>query len=253
MKPIRIISRIDIKGSNAVKGIQLEGIRVVGNPKEMAERYYEEGADELFVLDVVASLYQRDFDCELLKQMTERVFIPVTVGGWIRSVDQIREILRSGADKVALNTAVIANPALLSDAVEAFGAQCIVLSIEAKKKAPGYWEAYTESGRQQTGIDAVEWAKRGIELGVGELLVTSIDAEGARGGFDVDLMQSITSISPVPVVAHGGAASPQSIEKVIREACVDAVSAASIYHYQQYSPNDVKKHLHEAGVNVRLL
>ncbi len=253
MKPIRLISRIDIKGLNAVKGIQLEGIRVVGNPCEMAERYYQQGADEVFVLDVVASLYQRDFDCQLLQQISERVFIPITAGGWIRSIEQIREILRSGADKVALNTAAVANPRFLSEAVEAFGAQCIVLSIEAKKKAPGHWEAYTESGRQPTGLDAVKWAQRGIDLGVGELLITSIDAEGARGGFDLDLMQAITAVSPVPVIAHGGAASPTSIKEVIIQSDVDAVSAASIYHYDLFSVNEVKNFLHEAGVNVRLL
>jgi len=253
MKPIRVISRIDLKGKNAVKGIQLEGIRVVGDPREMAERYYREGADELFLLDVVASLYERDLDLDLVRAIAEHVFIPITVGGRIRSVDQMREILRSGGDKVAINTAAIARPDLLAEAVEAFGAQCIVLSIEAKKIAPGRWEAYTESGRQKTGLDAIEWAKQGIALGVGELLITSIDAEGTRSGFDLELMKTISVFSPVPVIAHGGASTPESIKAVIVEAQVDAVSAASIYHYQEYTPNQVKEYFHGAGLNVRLV
>lgn len=253
MKPIRIIPRIDIKGKNTVKGIQLEGIRVVGDPQVLAERYYKEGADELFFLDVVASLYQRDFDFELLKRISENVFIPITVGGRIRSLEHIRSALRSGADKVAINTEAIKQPELLSSGVAAFGAQCIVLSIEAKRISPGRWEAYTESGRQKTGIDAITWAKQGIELGVGELLITSIDAEGNQKGFDLELMKEITKISTVPVVAHGGACSPASIQEVIVEAGVDAVSAASIYHYGQFTPRQVKSYLAKNRVNVRPL
>ncbi|MBI4256897.1 imidazole glycerol phosphate synthase subunit HisF [Candidatus Uhrbacteria bacterium] len=252
MKPIRLISRIDLKGKNAVKGIQLEGIRVVGDPCQMAQRYYHDGADELFLLDVVASLYERDLDLELIKHIAQQVFIPITVGGRIRSIEQIREVLRSGADKVALNTGAIANPSVLAHAVEAFGAQCIVLSIEAKRKTDGQWEAYTESGRQKTGLDAVAWAKRGIQLGVGELLITSIDAEGMRAGFDLELMNAITAFSPVPVIAHGGAASPASIQQVIVKTGVDAVSAASMFHYMQYTPREVKAVLHKAGIAVRV-
>src|SRR3989344_1276571 len=178
MKKIRIISRLDIKGPNVAKGVQSEGLRVVGNPRELAFKYYNDGADEIIYMDIVASLYQRNLDFDQLKSVSDNIFIPFTVGGGIRSIGDINNALRAGADKVVINTYAVKNPEFLSEAARKFGAQCIVLSVEAKKIAENKWEAYTDGGRERTGLDAVSWIKKGIELGVGEILITSIDQDG---------------------------------------------------------------------------
>jgi len=179
MKSIRIIPRIDIKGPNVVKGIHNEGLRVVGNPVELARRYYKEGADEIIYMDIVASLYQRNLDFDLLKSVAEVIFIPLTAGGGIRSTNDINNALRAGADKIAINTYAIHHPDFLTEAVRKFGSQCIVLSVEAKKKDGNFWEAYTDGGRERTNINVIEWIRQGIELGVGEIIITSIDQEAA--------------------------------------------------------------------------
>ncbi|QQG42893.1 MAG: imidazole glycerol phosphate synthase subunit HisF [Candidatus Giovannonibacteria bacterium] len=251
MKNIRIIPRLDIKGPNVVKPVHTEALRVVGDPKESAIRYHKEGADELIYLDIVASLYQRNLDFDLLKSVTENIFIPVTVGGGIRTIHDINNALRSGADKVAINTYAVRHPEFLSEAAKEFGSQCIVLYIEAKKQPNGAYEAYTDGGREHSGLDAVEWARRGIELGVGEILVTSVDRDGTRRGYDLDLIRRISAFSPVPVIAHGGAGDLESLDKVIMDGKADAISASSIFHYGDFKIGDVKNYLKAKNINVR--
>lgn len=252
MKNIRIIPRLDIKGPNLIKPMQTEALRVVGDPKIFINRYYEQGADEIIYLDVVASLYQRNIDFDLLKSITDGIFIPVTVGGGIRSISDINSALRAGADKVAINTHAIHHPEFITEAIQEFGAQCIVLFIEAKKQNNGMWEAYTDGGREHTRIDAVAWAKRGIELGVGEILLCSIDQEGTRQGYDIELVEQIASFAPIPVIAHGGAGTLPSIDDVIKIGKADAVAASSIFHYGDYTVGEVKQYLHEHNVEVRI-
>ncbi len=251
MKSIRVISRLDIKGPNVIKGVHTEGLRVVGSPKELAERYYAEGADEIVYMDIVASLYERNLDFQQLKSVCDAIFIPFTVGGGIRSLSDIRDALRAGADKVAINTYVVKHPKFITEASHHFGSSCIVLSVEAKKIREGKWEAYTEGGREKTGLDAVEWIKKGIELGAGEVIVTSIDQDGTRKGYDKELMKQITAFARVPVVAHGGAGTPEDMAEIVKEARVDAVSASSIYHYGEYTIGEVKEKLFENNIHIR--
>ncbi|MDO8564460.1 MAG: imidazole glycerol phosphate synthase cyclase subunit [bacterium] len=250
MKNIRIIPTLHIKGHNVVKPIQTEALRVVGNPKELALRYYEEGADELIYLDIVASLYRRNLDFELLKSVTSNIFIPVTVGGGIRTLHDINDALRSGADKVAINTEALRRPEFISEAAREFGSQCIVLYIEAKKQPDGSFEAYTDGGREHSGRDAVEWAKRAIDLGVGEILVSSVDQDGTRKGYDLPLISAIARFAPIPLIAHGGAGNASHLAEVIEKGA-DAISASSIFHYNEISIAEVKKSLSEKGINVR--
>ena len=252
MKNIRIIPRLDIKGQNVVKPVHTAALRVVGNPKEFARRYYEEGADELIYLDIVASLYQRNLDFNLLKSVTDAIFIPVTVGGGIRTIHDINNALRSGADKVAINTHAVRCPEFLSEAAKEFGSQCIALYIEAKKQPNGTYEAFTDGGRERSGFNAIEWARRGIELGAGEILITSVDKDGTRRGYDLDLIKQIASFSPIPVIAHGGAGDPESVFKAIADGKADAVSASSIFHYRDFDVASVKNYLREKNINVRV-
>ncbi len=251
MKNTRIIPAVHIKGPNVVKPVHTEALRVVGNPKELARRYYEEGADELIYLDIVASLYQRNLDFELLKSVTDGIFIPVTVGGGIRSIHDINNALRAGADKVAINTHAIQHPEFISEAAKEFGSQCIILYIEAKRQPAGHYECYTDGGREKSGVDTVEWARRGIGLGAGEILISSIDRDGTRRGYDVELVRQITAFAPVPVIAHGGAGNFESIEQVIREGKADAVAASSVFHYEDYSIGELKEYLRKKRVSVR--
>ncbi len=243
MKKLRIISRLDIKGPNIVKGIHCEGLRVVGNPKDLAYKYFKNGADELLCMDIVASLYQRNFDFDLLRSLSDGVFIPITVGGGIRSTNDINNALRAGADKVAINTYAIKNPRFLNEAARKFGSQCIVLSIEAKKHPDGWWEAYTDGGREHTGINAVAWAKKAIKLGIGEIILTSIDNDGTKKGYDIDLIKKITFSSPVPIVVHGGAAGPESFLDILKICRPEGLSAASIFHYRDHNIKDIKNYL----------
>lgn len=248
---VRVIARLDVKGPNVVKPVQTDALRVVGNPKTLAEKYYAAGIDEIVYLDIVASLYQRTIDFDMLKDVSKDIFVPVTVGGRIRSIEDIRMILQAGGDKVAINTYAIENPHFLELAVREFGSQCIVLSIEAKKRGEGKWEAFTEGGRQQTGVDVVEWAKKAIDLGVGEIFITSIEREGTRKGYDIELVRAVADISPVPVVAHGGARDPESIAEVVRKGGADAVSLSSILHYDECTVAAIKEHLQAENIPVR--
>jgi len=230
MNSIRIIPRLDIKGPNLVKGVHLEGLRVLGKPWEFANKYYEEGADELLYIDAVASLYGRNNLSDIVRKTAERIFIPLTVGGGIRTVEDVKMLLRAGADKVAINTAAISNPYLITESALAFGSQCIVGSIQAKK-IEGKYKVFTDNARERTDIDVVEWAERLVELGAGELLITSIDYEGTGRGYDITLNSLLSEKLPVPVIACGGASSAVDFEEVILNGKADAVAASSIFHY----------------------
>ncbi len=228
---IRIIPRLDIKGPNLVKGIHLEGLRVLGKPERFARFYYESGADELLYMDVVASLYGRNSLSDIIQKTSKEIFIPLTVGGGLRSLDDIRTALASGADKVSLNTAAVTSPNLIRDASLKFGSSTIVVSIEAIKKPDGNYEAYTDNGREETGIDVFEWAMRICELGAGEIMVTSIDREGTGSGFDLELTRRISESVPIPVIACGGAGKVDDIYDVFSSGGADAAAVASILHY----------------------
>ncbi len=235
MRNIRLIPRLDIKGPNLIKGIHLEGLRVMGDPQEFARRYYEQGADELLYVDVVASLYGRNSLHDIVQRATRNVFVPLTVTGGIRSVDDVRQMLRAGADKIGINTAATKRPELIREVSRKFGSQCMVLSIEAKRVAPGRWEAYTDNGREKTGLDVIEWARRGVELGAGEILLTSVDREGTREGFDIDLVAAVSKAVPVPVIASGGMGKVEDAALVVREGAADAVAMADILHYGRFT------------------
>jgi imidazole glycerol phosphate synthase glutamine amidotransferase subunit len=252
MKTRRIIPRLDIKGPNVVKGIHLEGLRVVGKPAELAKRYYEQGADEIIYLDVVASLYGRNSLLDIIKEtISLGVFIPLIVGGGIRSLEDIKMVLRAGADKVAINTAAIKNPEIISKSSQMFGSQCIVGSIEAKSIGVDKWEAYMENGREKTGLDVLEWAKRLVKLGAGELLITSIDNEGTQKGFEENLIQKVSSLVSVPVIACGGAGSLEHISSCLKKTNCQAISLASILHYQKFTITEIKENLEKNLITVR--
>ncbi len=247
----RVIARLDIKGPNLVKGIHLEGLRVIGDPSEHALRYYEQGADELLYIDIVASLYERNNLIEVVERTASKIFVPLTVGGGIRSLEDINKLLRAGADKVAINTAAVRRPELITEAARMFGSQCIVASIEAKRRPSGGWEAYTDNGREKTGRDAVEWGKQLVELGAGELLVTSVDMEGTRRGFDLELVRSLGPAVGVPVIACGGAATIDHVAAAFG-AGADAVAVASILHYKTETVGSLKAGLKQRGIEVRV-
>lgn len=231
MHAVRVIPRLDIKGPNLVKGIHLEGLRVLGKPEDFAKYYYEHGADELVFQDVVASLYDRNSLHDIIMRTAKEIFIPLTVGGGIRSIEDISNVLRAGADKVSINTAALKTPGLIKQASEKFGASTIVLTIEAIKQPDGKYLVYTDNGREYTGVEVVEWAQQGVDLGAGEIIITSVDREGTGLGFDRELVKMITDSVSVPVVAHGGAGKLQDILDVILTGGVAAVSIASTFHY----------------------
>lgn len=235
---IRIIPRLDIKGPNLVKGIHFEGLRVLGKPESFARHYFEQGADELIYMDAVASLYGRNSLASIIERTSREIFIPLCVGGGLRSVDDIRSVLRAGADKVSLNTAAVARPELIREASRAFGSSTIVVSIEAIRLPDGTYEAYTDYGRERSGRDAVEWAVQAVDLGAGELVVTSIDREGTAMGYDLALTKRIAQLVPVPVIAGGGAGTAAHVRDVIREGGADAVSLASLLHYNWIQHRD---------------
>lgn len=251
MRNVRLIARLDIKGPNLIKGIHLEGLRVIGPPAEHALRYYLQGADELLFMDSVASLYGRNHLGELVSSVAENIFVPMTVGGGIRSVDDATRLLRSGADKVALNTAAVATPQLITDLAMRFGSQCVVLSVEAKQIGPGRWEVYTDNGRERTGRDVIEWIRRGVLLGAGEILLTSVDREGTRKGFDVDLVRAVTAEVAVPVIASGGMGKPEDLIGAVRDGGADAVAMADILHYKRAEIADIRTCARAADVSVR--
>lgn len=250
MKKTRLIARLDVKGKNLIKGVHLEGLRIIGDPQEYARRYYEQGADELLYMDIVASLYGRSNLTDIVRRAAHDVFVPMTVGGGVRSIEDATDLLRAGADKVAINTAAVRRPKLIGEVSRRFGSQCMVLSIEAKRHVPGHWEVYTDCGRECTGVDALEWARKGVEMGAGEILVTSIDMEGTRKGFDLELIREIASSVNVPVIASGGYGQPSDLCAAVN-AGADAVAVADALHYGRTTLGDMRAAAHSLGVGVR--
>ncbi|MBK8908192.1 MAG: imidazole glycerol phosphate synthase subunit HisF [Rhodospirillales bacterium] len=251
MPPIRIVARLDVKGPNVIKGVHLEGLRVVGAPNDMARRYYEQGVDEIIYMDTVASLYGRNNVLGVVMEAARDVFIPLTVGGGIRSVDDIVAALRSGADKVAINTAAVCRPPLIREAADALGSQCIVVSVEAKRREPRRWEALTNNGRERTGVDVLEWVSEAEALGAGEILVTSVDQEGTRKGFDHDLFRAVRGRVRIPVVGCGGAGGAPDVIAAAKDDGLDAVACASLFHYGLCPLPDLKSAVAAAGLAVR--
>lgn len=250
-RKFRVISRLDIKGRKLIKGIHLEGLRVVGDPQEFAEKYYLDGIDELIYMDSVASLYGRNNLRDVVKHTANNIFVPMTVGGGIRSVTDIEELLNAGADKVAINTAALRNPDLIREAASTFGSQCIVLSVEAKKAGSSNWEAYTDNGREKTGVNVYDWVKKAVDLGAGEILVTSVDCEGTGKGFDIDLTKLIASSVDVPVIASGGMGKLEHVTAVCNDGFADAVAIAGAFHYGKATISDVRDTAKAAGLSVR--
>lgn len=251
MRKVRLIARLDIKGPNLIKGVHLEGLRVMGSPNEHATRYYQQGADELLYMDCVASLYGRNNLKDIVQSAAQDVFIPMTVGGGVRSVDDATALLRCGADKVAVNTAAVARPQLINEISRRFGSQCVVLSVEAKQIAVDRWEAYTDNGRESTGLDVIEWVRRGVALGAGEILLTSVDREGTRKGFDIRLVRAVTSEVAVPVIASGGMGQPKDLVEVVQQGEADAVAMADILHFGRATIGSLRSAAAAAGIGVR--
>lgn len=251
MKKIRLIARLDIKGENLIKGIHLEGLRVIGTPSDYAHKYYHQGADELIFMDTVASLYGRNHLGDIIKSVAKDIFIPMTVGGGIRSVEDATAILRLGADKVAVNTAAVKQPQLISQISNVLGSQAMVLSIEAKKIKKNQWEVYTDNGRESSGIDVIEWISKGENLGAGEILLTSVDCEGTRKGFDLDLIKAATDAVSIPVIASGGMGKYQDLHDAVYDADADAIAMADILHYDRLTFDDIRKKSATSGIIVR--
>ena len=238
---LRIIPRIDVKNSNVVKGVQFEGLRKLGDPNEFGLRYYNEGAHELIFMDIVASLYGRNSLFDFIARATNEIFIPITVGGGIKSVYDVEQMLKSGADKVAINTAAISNPGLISEVACNFGSQCMVLSIEAKKVHDEKWVAYFDSGREKTDINVVDWIKEGIDLGAGEIYVMSVDCEGRAQGCDIGLAKTISSVCSVPLIFGGGIGNFNHYQELCELKTVDAVSISNVLHYDKLKISNLKK------------
>jgi imidazole glycerol-phosphate synthase subunit HisF len=251
MPNVRLIARLDIKGPNLIKGVQLEGLRVIGDPAIFARAYYEAGADELIYMDTVASLYGRNNLVDIVSHAAKDVFIPMTVGGGVRSIEDVSILLRAGADKVAINTAAVRRPDLIAEVAERFGSQCMVLSIEAKRTSAGRWEAYTDNGREHTDRDAIEWARQGVERGAGEVLLTSVDREGTGKGFDIDLVRAISEAVRVPVIASGGMGRPEHLVEVVRDGGADAVAMAKVLHYKTFTLKQLREVALRQGLHVR--
>lgn len=250
MGNLRLIPRLDIKGPNLIKGVRLEGLRVMGDPHEFALRYYEQGADELVYMDIVASLYGRNNLSDIIRRAADQIFIPITVGGGIRSIEDAKQILRSGADKVAINTAAMAKPELISELAQRFGSQATVLSVEAKRMGPGKWEAYTDNGRERTGRSVEAWVKQAVELGAGEILLTSVDQEGTGKGFDFDLIDTVSRNVPIPVIVSGGMGTTQHMISAAA-AGADAVAMADVLHRNKIPLPAIRQAALDAGLPVR--
>ena len=246
---IRLIARLDVKDENLVKGIQMEGLRKLGDPNQFARRYYEEGIDELLYIDIVASLYNRNNLSDIVRKTVDEVFIPVCVGGGVRSVEDVGAVLKAGGDKAAINTAALQNPRLLGEIAHAFGSQCVVLSVQAKRHQQG-WEAYYDNGREHSGKDALEWIRQAESLGVGEILVTSVDQEGRQKGMDKELIAAVRQATSLPMIAAGGVGQWEDIASAAHLGA-EAVAVGSILHYQKATVPSLKQQLLSCGVEVR--
>ncbi len=251
MRNIRVLARLDIKGPNLIKGVHLEGLRIVGNPIKFASKYYLEGIDEILFLDSVASLYGRNHLADIIRVTARDVFVPITVGGGIRSVADAKDVLNSGADKIAVNSAAVARPKLIKEIAESFGSQAMVLSVEAKRTQNNQWEVYTDNGREKSGLLVKEWVEQAQSLGAGEVLVTSVDNEGTCRGFDVDLMKQVSSTVSLPIIASGGMGKLSDLDELIEGSDISAVAIANILHYEKKLIPEIKKQIASLGVKVR--
>ena len=248
----RIIPCLDVKDGRVVKGVNFVNLTDVGDPVDAARAYYEAGCDELVFLDITATHEERDTTVEMVRHVADQVFIPFTVGGGIRSVEDMNKMLKAGADKVAVNSSAVANPQLIKDCAEKFGSQCVVVAIDAKKRADGSgWNIYKNGGRIDVGIDAVEWAKKAESLGAGEILLTSMDCDGTKAGYDIELTRTIAESVGIPVIASGGAGTLEHFYDALTEGKADAALAASLFHYKELEIREVKDYLAEKGISVR--
>lgn len=247
----RIIPCLDVTGGRVVKGIRFQNLRDAGDPVELAARYDAAGADELVFLDITASSDGRDTMVDVVRETARQVFIPLTVGGGVRTSDDAYRLLRAGADKVSLNSAAVVRPEIIAECSQRFGSQCVVLAIDARRRSDGGWEVYTRGGRDATGLDVIEWVRRGVYLGAGEILLTSMDADGTQDGYDVELTAAVADAVPVPVIASGGAGTLPHLYTVLTAGKAQAVLAASIFHYGQYSIADAKRFLATKGLPIR--
>jgi cyclase len=248
----RIIPCLDVKAGRVVKGTNFVGLRDAGDPVELAALYDLEGADELVFLDITASVEERKAMLDVINKTAGEVFMPLTVGGGISTVDDIRNALRAGADKTSVNSAAVKNPQLIAEGAKLFGSQCIVLAIDARRCGENKWEVYVHGGRTPTGIDAIEWAKQGVALGAGEILLTSMDADGTKNGYDIPLTKAVSEAVNVPVIASGGAGKLEDFYEVLAEGGADAVLAASVFHYKTFTIQEVKEYLRDRGIEVRI-
>lgn len=248
----RIIPCLDVTAGRVVKGVNFLALRDAGDPVEIARRYDEQGADELTFLDITATSDNRDLILHIIEAVASQVFIPLTVGGGVRAVDDVRRLLNAGADKVSINSAAISNPQFVADAAQKFGSQCIVVAIDAKRTAHGSWEVFTHGGRKATGLDVVEWAQKMQSLGVGEILLTSMDRDGTKVGFDLELTRAVSDAISIPVIASGGVGGLQDLADGIKLGRADAVLAASIFHYGQHTVQEAKQFMAAQGIPMRL-
>ena len=248
----RIIPCLDVTAGRVVKGINFVGLQDAGDPVEVAQRYNEQGADELTFLDITATSDGRDLILPIIEAVASKVFIPMTVGGGVRAVQDVRRLLNAGADKVSINSSAVANPDLVSEASAHYGSQCIVVAIDAKQVAPKRWEVFTHGGRKSTGLDAIDWAKEVTKRGAGEILLTSMDRDGTKDGFDLELTAAVSGVVSVPVIASGGVGKLQDLVDGIQKGKADAVLAASIFHYGQHTVQDAKQYMAKLGIAIRL-
>jgi cyclase len=248
----RIIPCLDVKAGRVVKGVNFVSLRDAGDPVEIARRYDEQGADEITFLDITASSDQRDIILDIVQACAEQVFIPLTVGGGVRKVEDVRRLLNAGADKVSMNTAAVQNPDLVAESSAKVGSQCIVVAIDAKQTSPGKWQVFTHGGRNNTGLDAIAWAKQVESLGAGEILLTSMDRDGTKNGFDLALTRQVSEAVQIPVIASGGVGNLQHLADGVTEGKADAVLAASIFHYGEYTVKQAKEYMRSRGIEVRL-
>lgn len=251
MPLLRLIARLDIKGARLIKSVQLEGVRVLGEPREAAMRYYRDGADEILYMDAVASLYGRNSLADVVSYTAENIFVPITVGGGIRSLDDVEQMLRSGADKVAINTAAIRRPELISEVAKRFGSQCMVLQVDAKRTAAGNWEPYVDGGREKTGRDVIDWVREAVNRGAGEILLTSVDREGTRKGMDLELIRTVVNAASVPLIASGGVGTPEDVVDAASTTHCSAVAMADILHYRRATLNDIRMTAEARGLPLR--
>jgi len=251
LKP-RIIARLDIKGEKVVKGICFEGLRVMGDPDILATKYYNQGADELLYIDTVASLYGRNNLTDVVKIAATHIFIPMVVGGGIRSVEDAHNLFRSGADKIAINTEAVKRPELIMELAKSFGSQALVLSLQIKQISKDNWEIYIDNGREKTGLDALDWARKVEDLGAGEILITSVDRDGTGKGYEENFLNKVTNCVRIPVIAAGGAKNPHDIVSIIQKTKVDAIAVASMLHYNNFSVSDIKETLVKANIPTAL-